>query len=246
MFLSTDYLKHLIVLQKIITMRFVITLLILASQALTAQINQTDAQGRKHGLWRGVYEESKRPRYEGNFENGKEVGIFKFFDDTKAGTVIATRDFSRQPGAAYTIFYDQKNNKVSEGNVVGKQYEGKWVYYHRQSPTIMSVEHYKNGKLHGLRQVFYPDGKIAEEINYDGGQKTGIYKKYAQSGVVLEEATYEKDTLHGPAIYRDPSGKVVSQGNYKNGGKHGMWTITEEGKTRQQKFPIRGKQTESK
>ena len=52
--------------------------------ALLAQVttNQLDSDGKKNGLWRGYYEESKRLRYEGTFLHGKEVGVFKYFDDT--------------------------------------------------------------------------------------------------------------------------------------------------------------------
>jgi hypothetical protein len=73
--------------------------------------NKLDENGKKHGLWKGIYEESKRPRYEGAFDHGKETGLFKFFDDTKTGTVIATRDFSANDNSCYTIFYNQKANK---------------------------------------------------------------------------------------------------------------------------------------
>ena len=61
----------------------------------------------------------------------------------KKGDVIATRDFSANDGSAYTIFYDQKKNKVSEGKVIGKNYEGEWKYYHKSSKVLMTVENYK-------------------------------------------------------------------------------------------------------
>ena len=61
------------------------------------EFNQLDSNGKKQGLWKGVYEESKRPRYEGTFEHGKEVGMFKFFDDTKAGTVTTGTMLDGQP-----------------------------------------------------------------------------------------------------------------------------------------------------
>ena len=48
------------------------------------KINQFDEKGERHGLWKGTYDESKRPRYEGVFNNGKETGVFNYFDDTKA------------------------------------------------------------------------------------------------------------------------------------------------------------------
>ena len=57
------------------------------------------------------HKESNRIRYEGTFNHGKETGIFKYFDDTKAGTVIATHDFSKGDGSCYAIFYNQKEIK---------------------------------------------------------------------------------------------------------------------------------------
>lgn len=192
--------------------------------------NKLDEKGNKHGLWKGFYQESKRPRYEGTFEHGKEVGIFKYFDDTKAQSVLATREFSGKDNSAYTIFYNQKKNKVSEGKVVNKMYEGEWKYYHQNATSIMTLENYKKGKLQGLRTVYYPDGTIAEETNYRDGIKEGTYKKYTVKGIVLEETNYKNGEFNGSTIYRDPLGNVVAKGNYVNGRKSGNWKFYENGK----------------
>ena len=156
-----------------------ICLILLSSIGLRAQnkLNQLDDKGAKHGLWKGYHPESKRLRYEGTFNHGKEVGVFKFHDDTQAGTVIATREFNAADQSVYTIFYDQKNNKVSEGKSVNKLNEGVWKYYHFESKTLMTVENYKKGKLEGKRTVFYADAKPAEEAQYTNGLKQGAYKK---------------------------------------------------------------------
>ena len=194
------------------------------------EINQLDSEQKKDGLWKGFYPESKRLRYEGTFSHGKEIGEFKFYDDTKAGTVIATRTFNANDNAAYTVFYDQSNNKVSEGKVVNKLFEGEWKYYHKASKTIMSIENYKNGKLEGLRSVFFPSGKIAEETNYKQGLKNGISKKYSEKGIVLEEATFKNDQYDGIAVFKDVDGNVVSKGKFTNGKKTGIWQFFENGK----------------
>ncbi|MNK99008.1 hypothetical protein D3C87_1193890 [compost metagenome] len=100
-----------------ISKKIIFGLLFLTALVSNAQtdINKVDAAGKKDGLWKGTYAESKRPRYEGTFDHGKETGVFKFFDDTKKGDIVATRDFSANDGSSYTIFYDQNKNKVSEG-----------------------------------------------------------------------------------------------------------------------------------
>lgn len=201
--------------------------------------NQTDANGKKHGAWKGLYEESKRVKYEGTFDHGKETGIFTFYDDTKLHNVVATRDFSKGDNSAYTIFFDAKKNKVSEGNVVNKQYEGQWKYYHEASPEVMSTENYKAGKLNGSRKVYYKSGKIAEEENYIGGIREGAYKKYAENGVVLEEVYYKKGQVDGIAIYRNPDGTIASKGPYVNGMKKGIWEFYEGGKLKKkEKYPL--------
>ena len=143
--------------------KIIALLLIFCSFASFSQdkTNQLDDKGNRHGIWIGTHEKSKRPRYEGNFNRGKEIGVFKYFDDTKAGTVIATRDFSKNDGSCYAIFYDQNGNKVSEGKLVNKLSEGIWKYYHFKSTQLMTVEYYKNGKLEGNRKVYYKDGTVA-------------------------------------------------------------------------------------
>ncbi len=193
-------------------------------------LNKVDDKGNKNGIWKGYYPESKRLRYDGTFNHGKEVGKFNFYDDTQAQTVIATREFNSKDNSAYTIFYNQSKNVVSEGKVMNKLYEGQWKYYHENSKAIMTLENYKKGKLEGLRSVYYPNSKIAEETNYINGIKNGFYKKYTVDGIILEESNYVKGQFDGKAIYREPNGNVVSQGIYVNGKKKGMWQFYENGK----------------
>lgn len=109
------------------------------------KLNQFDDQGNRDGVWKGFHKNSNRIRYEGTFKHGKETGVFKYFDDTKASTIIATRDFSKNDNACYAIFYDQNGNKVSEGKLANKVNEGSWKYYHFRSTQLMTVEFTKMG-----------------------------------------------------------------------------------------------------
>ena len=211
--------------------KIILGLLLLNTVVVSAQdSNKSDASGKKDGIWKGTYEVSKRPRYEGTFNHGKETGIFSFFDDTKKGDVIATRDFSANDGSSYTIFYDQSKNKVSEGKEIGKAREGEWKYYHKASKVLMTLENYKNGKLEGIKTVYYPNAKIAEEMNYVGGLKEGIYKKYGQNGILLEQSTYKNNEYNGDAVFYDADGVVASKGKFVNGKKANMWQFYLKGK----------------
>ena len=208
------------------------------SQSVLAQtdFNKLDEKGKKHGVWKGYYPESKRLRYEGTFNHGKETGVFKFYDDIKTQPIIATREFNTKDNSVYTIFYNQSKNKVSEGKQVNKLNEGEWKYYHENLPDIMMIENYKAGKLEGKRLVFYRgsgikgEENIAEEANYSNGLKNGNYKKYTMKGTVLEDSNYKKGQFEGLAIFNDPLGNLVSKGYFKNGKKTGIWEFYQDGK----------------
>lgn len=207
--------------------------LFLVNMAMFSQAiyNKLDDKGNKNGTWKGVYADTKNPKYEGTFDHGKEVGTFTFFDNTKTKIIIATREFNPKDNSAYTIFYDQLKNKVSEGKVVNKLYEGQWKYYHKASKVVMTIENYSKGNLEGLRSVFYASGKIAEEMTYKNNLKNGSYKRYTESGILIEESNYKNDQFDGLAIFRDPDdGNMVSKGKFTNGKKTGIWQFFEKGK----------------
>jgi len=76
-------------------MKYLLISLLFSLTLFSQESNKLDAQGKKEGLWKGIYEESKRPRYEGTFSHGKEIGKFVFFDDTKA--VLSLQHVSLTP-----------------------------------------------------------------------------------------------------------------------------------------------------
>lgn len=226
-------------MNKLFTLVFLFITAVISAQ----ETNKMDENGKRHGLWKGIYEDTKHPRYEGTFEHGKEVGVFKYFDNTAKLVVIATRDFSANDGSHYTIFYNQKGFKVSEGRVIGKDtYDGAWKYYHLDSPAVMTEEFYVKGKLNGKRKVYFNSGKITEEANYVNGKKEGLYKKYNEKGIVLEEATFKNDEYDGMATFKTPEGKLAGQGMFKKGKKTGIWKMLENGKLKNVNMNFQGKE----
>lgn len=205
------------------------------------QTNNFDENGMRNGLWKGIHTDSKRPRYEGVFEHGKEKGTFKFFDDTAAGTLIATREFSNTDNSCYTTFFNQKNNKVSEGKEFNKLNEGEWKYYHEDSKQIMILENYVKGKLEGIKKVFYISGKIAQESNFKNGLKEGLDKRFDEKGIILEESNYKNNQFDGLAIFRSPDNVIVAKGIFKNGKKIGIWEFNTNGKKTKENYNFQSK-----
>ena len=94
----------------------------------------------------------------------------------------------------------------------------------------MSVEFYKNGKLDGMRKVFYNDGTLAEETNFILGIKEGISKMYSEKGQLIESHHYKNGQFEGLATYYDGIGNKMYEGNYVNGKRVGTWKFFEKNK----------------
>ena len=133
-------------------MKNITLLFVLVTNIFYAQ-NALNSKGNRHGKWSGIYEDTNNIRYEGEFNDGKEIGIFYLYDNTKKKVVIATRDFTRKDGTVVETFLDQKGNTVSEGVSKNAKKQGKWIYYFKDGTAVMSEENYLNGNLEDRKSV---------------------------------------------------------------------------------------------
>ena len=105
------------------------------------EINQFDANGKRHGIWKKTFEDTKAVRYEGQFDHGKEVGLFKFYKYVnKKSLLSATKQFSETNNIADVKFFSSKGKVISEGQMDGKNYIGEWKYYHKNSDQLLRIE----------------------------------------------------------------------------------------------------------
>lgn len=202
----------------------------LASVHAQEAINQTDAEGKRHGIWKKTYPSSQQLRYQGQFEHGKEVGVFKFYCEECKDQPTVIKEFNRDNPIAKVSYYTIKGKLVSEGQMNGKARIGEWVYYHEKSDQVMERQHYVDGKLDGVSTVYYPNGTITETVTYAKGERHGENLFYAPDGVLLKKLLYKDGQLHGPAVYYDAFGNVTIKGQYKNGKKDGLWQYYKNGK----------------
>jgi antitoxin component YwqK of YwqJK toxin-antitoxin module len=198
-------------------------------------LNQFDNQGNRHGKWIEYFNKNdKLPKFEGEFIHGKETGVFKFYQKGfKQPTAVMT--FDPESDTVSAKYLSQNGKTISEGQIVEKKKIGLWTYFHKNRDKIMMTENYRDGKLHGLKRVFYEDGVLAEEANYNLGELHGNRKLYSVKGVVLEDLTYVNGELHGPAKFYNGKGELMSEGIYKNDKHHGTWRYYENGKLKEEK-----------
>ena len=196
------------------------------------EINQFDTNGKRHGIWKKTFDNTKVLRYEGAFFHGKETGLFKFYKNlNKKAVLTATKQFNENDNKAEVQFFTSKGKVISEGKLNGKIYIGTWKYYQQRSNELLIIERYNDlGELHGERLVYYENGQIAEKQNYISGKLDGFSYWYSEKNVVIKAFTYVNGKLHGASKYYNPKGELITEGHYKKGKKDGVWKYYENGK----------------
>ncbi|MEN8187651.1 MAG: toxin-antitoxin system YwqK family antitoxin [Bacteroidota bacterium] len=191
-------------------------------------LNQFDKNRQRHGVWKKYYD-NDRIRYSGTFAHGKETGTFKFYSAASSKYPVITKKYNND-GSAEVKFYTPEGKMESEGQMIGKNRVGKWLFYHEDGKTVMSEENYVNGKLEGEYKTFFPDGAPTEIAWYKNGLLDGNYKKYAIKGHLIYDFTYRNGMLNGMAIYYSRrTGDLIKKGPYKNDLRVGTWENYVEG-----------------
>lgn len=183
--------------------------------------NRFNENGKRTGLWK-KYHPNKRIRYTGEFKNGKEVGVFKFYSIVTSDHPIAIKTYFEDSDSLFVQFFDTEGRIETEGVFNGRKREGNWKYFYPDG-TIMSEENYRNGKLHGEQLVYYPDGSVTEFAIYDNGLLDGVTSKYSNKGVLIEEITYKNGKPNGVAKFFELNGNLKETGEYRDGKRFGKW-----------------------
>lgn len=202
--------------------------------------NQFDAQGKRDGKWKKQYENSDQLRYEGQFKHGQETGTFKFYKPKSGNQPAATRTYNSSNDTVVMRFFSQKGFLISKGKLVNKERVDEWNYYRKNNKRQkVMTEHYKEGKLHGWKIVYFNNGKITEKQKFHNGLKDGEDYIYGENGTLLQQYNYEKNTLQGESKVYDAKGNLKSEGRYKNGLRDGIWKFYKKGKLdKTQKYPL--------
>jgi len=205
--------------------------LILTSVFSQSSVNQYDKDGERHGLWTKNYPDTDEKRYEGVFYHGKEVDTFNYYKLKSGKSVLsAIRVFNKDTDTIDVTFFTSKKRIISKGKMYKKLFVGEWIFYHKNSNTIMIKEYYNDkGQLNGMRKVFYKNGKLAESKRYKDDILNGEAKWFTESEKLLKHTNYKADKLDGKAIYYDSYGNITSEGNYIANKKQGIWNYYKSG-----------------
>ena len=201
---------------------FIFLMSSLISEDCSAQkINQFDSNNNRIGVWKKNHP-NKRIRYTGQFKEGKEVGVFKFYNSTTSEKPTIVKTFYKNSDSLFVQFYTLNGKIKSQGVLNGRKRTGVWKYFYADG-SIMSQENYKDGLQHGAQLVQYQNGKVTERSLFKNGLLDGISSKFSSKGILIEEVTYKRGKPNGFAKYFELNGNLKETGVYEKGKRVGDW-----------------------
>ena len=221
--------NHKLLNTKLLTLFIFLFSFYLGLPEVNAQkINQFTKEKKRTGVWKKYYS-NKRIRYVGTFLNGKEVGVFNYYDITTSKHPIIIKEFSSTSDSSKVSYYNLDGKLRTKGTMLKKNRIGKWVYFFPNG-TIFSEEFYTNGKLEGTLKNYYKNGNTLEITQYSNGLKNGISEKFSDQEVLIEKVNYKNDILNGKGMYFELNGDLKEEGIYSDGKRFGEWEFYTGGK----------------
>ncbi len=109
------------------------------------------------------------------------------------------------------------NEKITDiGHFKNNLPDGEWISYNFKGGFISKIN-YSEGKLNGLFELYFINGKVQFSGNFIEGKKDGIWKYFNEKGNVIIDGEYEMDKPIKVWTVRDNKGKkVTSQYDYTN------------------------------
>jgi antitoxin component YwqK of YwqJK toxin-antitoxin module len=199
-------------------MRIISIIIILLPFLSYSQINQTDANGLRQGLWQKQQPNGKL-MYKGYFKDNKPVGEWKRYHP--GGQVKAIIEYQENSDSAFAQLFDAYNKKVAEGVYIKEKKEGIWVYFTNDGKV--AEEQYKNGLKNGISKKFYESGELMEEVEWVNGQQEGDYEFYFKAGEPYLQCKMKQGQRHGLCLIQSLDGKPEMEAHYKNNFRDGAW-----------------------
>ncbi|HYQ56977.1 MAG TPA: hypothetical protein VEP89_06480 [Draconibacterium sp.] len=196
-------------------------LLLIVPFLSVAQINQTDANGLRQGLWQKK-QDNGRLSYEGKFKDDRPVGEWKRYHP--GGQVKAIIEYKGD--TAFTQLFDVWRKKVAEGNYVNERKEGVWKIFNNN--RLVADEEFKLGIKHGKSHRYYDTGEVMEEKQWVNNKEEGNYQIFYKSGQPYVQCKMKLGMRNGLFLSNYRNGRTELEAEYRNNLRHGEWKYFDE------------------
>ena len=183
-----------------------------------AQVNQTDSEGLRQGLWQKEYPNGQ-VMYKGEFKNGKPSGDWiRYYEN---GQVKARLKYVENSDSAFVKLYDQLGKKIAEGLYINEKKEGSWLLF--SGDIKVAEEEFVNGHKHGISRKFYPTGEVFEEAEWVNGKQEGKYQVFFRNGKPYMQCKLRDNKRNGLCLVFFDNGRMEMEAYYHDNLRDGEW-----------------------
>jgi antitoxin component YwqK of YwqJK toxin-antitoxin module len=127
----------------------------------------------------------------------------------------------------YRSFYPSGKTYEESEYKNGKLDGLRTLYFENGNPMVK--ENHKDGRFEGLFQSFYENGQLNLEGYYLEGSMEGEWRRYYDTGEVMEVFQLENNLENGPFVEYYRNGNLKAEGTYKDGdSEHGLLKLYDE------------------
>lgn len=175
---------------------------------------------RNVGLWR-FFSEDGTKESEGDFENGKKNGEWKYF--YPSGKISAAGKYDNDETVGEWIHYFEDGTVSMKGSFVAGKKNGYWGTFN-QGGSLRSETTYVNGN--GEYREYYPSGKLKIKGTLVDDKGQGFWQYYYEDGKLEGECDFEA----GKGIYSGyyPNGSLQTKGLIEDNVRVGTWELYEQ------------------
>jgi antitoxin component YwqK of YwqJK toxin-antitoxin module len=147
--------------------------------------------GKRVGIWKRPDTDTGKTISETPYVDGKREGVSYSYGSN--GQVLSETNWSDdKKQGPYYMKAAKDGNLLESGNYNNNEKHGLWTYYHFGKGTIKQSVSYANGELNGEEINYYDDGKsvLSKGMN-KGDARVGVWKMYYLDGTLQAEGNYQ-------------------------------------------------------
>ena len=163
-------------------------------------INFVDANGLKQGHWIIYNKTARLPGYkddqkveEGKFLDSKKEGIWEqYYPNGFAKNKLTYKD--NIPNG-YAIMYNDSGKISEEGLWQNHRWVGDYKLYYDNGKIQQEFNFNAMGKREGEQKYYYENGQMMMDGNWQGGKENGVLKEYYDNGQLKAEKAFVNGNL---------------------------------------------------
>jgi antitoxin component YwqK of YwqJK toxin-antitoxin module len=146
---------------------------------------------------------------EGQFRRGRQEGEWTYYFDN--GKVNRKAMFKNGLPDGPREIYRVDGTLAAKRGFKNGQRDGEWISYDATGKQPLREEHYVDGKQDGVWKIWFPGGRLKQEIGLKQGQRHGTSTEWDEQGEKRAELNFADGKLHGAATRWFPDGRVIVQ-----------------------------------